>query len=227
MRQYKKYLLMLGVCAATAVFATGCAGNNGTKESESAVSAAESSAAAAQDELIASIDWQQVRDDFHSVAESEFPEINSYIDFAIYEDRNTIRLIWPLKDTAGQLEALQEAPRYVRLFNDTVAVQNSSIAKSTEESYGGLFDKYILELEVFRESDLVFPELYYINQVMDPGSNDMIIPQIITEDARKNAQNSYTVTIEKEAPVNESTTAAAGSSAATDETAAEGSSGSN
>ena len=67
------------------------------------------------------------------------------------------------------------------MFNDVVATQDFSIAKSSEHYYGGLWDKYTLQLEIFKEEDLLFPQKYYVNQEMDPGSNDPVLPQIVSD----------------------------------------------
>lgn len=130
------------------------------------------------------IDWDQVNYDFTFATDDAYPEISSYIDFEIIEDKKTIRLIWPLKNTATQLDAINNGAGFIKLFNDTVAIQDFSIARSSENYYGGLWDKYTLQLEIFKEEDILFPELYYVNQEMDPGSNDPVLPQIIDENTK-------------------------------------------
>ena len=130
------------------------------------------------------IDWDQVNYDFTFATDDAYPEISSYIDFEIIEDKKTIRLIWPLKNTATQLDAINNGAGFIKLFNDTVATQDFSIARSSENYYGGLWDKYTLQLEIFKEEDILFPELYYVNQEMDPGSNDPVLPQIIDENTK-------------------------------------------
>lgn len=59
-----------------------------------------------------------------------------------------------------------------------MAVQDFSIQSSNENYYGGLWDRYALELEIFRASDIMEPDNYYVNQAMDAGSNDPVIPII-------------------------------------------------
>ena len=130
------------------------------------------------------IDCDQVNYDFTFATDDAYPEISSYIDFEIIEDKKTIRLIWPLKNTATQLDAINNGAGFIKLFNDTVAIQDFSIARSSENYYGGLWDKYTLQLEIFKEEDILFPELYYVNQEIDPGSNDPVLPQIIDENTK-------------------------------------------
>ena len=93
-------------------------------------------------------------------------------------DWDQVRLIWPLDDKITQVEALEYGKAFIKTFNDVVATQDFSLAKSSENSYGGLWDKYKLELEVYNEADIMQPDLYYVNQYMEPGSNDPVIPQI-------------------------------------------------
>ena len=104
------------------------------------------------------IDWQQVGYDFELAIDGDYPEISSYTDFEVIEDKKIIRLIWPLKNTATQLEAMNNGAGYIKMFNDIVATQDFSIAKSSENYYGGLWDKYTLQLEIFKEEDLLFPQ---------------------------------------------------------------------
>ena len=127
------------------------------------------------------IDWDQVNYDFTYAIDEAYPEISSYIDFEVIEDKKTIRLIWPLKNTATQLDAINNGAGYIKMFNDIVATQDFSIAKSSENYYGGLWDRYTLQLEIFKEEDLLFPEKYYVNQEIDPGSNAPALPQIISD----------------------------------------------
>ena len=127
------------------------------------------------------IDWDQVNYDFTYAIDEAYPEISSNIDFEVIEDKKTIRLIWPLQNTATQLDAINNGAGYIKMFNDIVATQDFSIAKSSENYYGGLWDRYTLQLEIFKEEDLLFPEKYYVNQEIDPGSNAPVLPQIISD----------------------------------------------
>jgi hypothetical protein len=135
------------------------------------------------------IDWDQVRDDLEEQLNDnpDYPH-GRYVDFAVYPEQNTIRLIWPLDEEIGQLEALDYGTDFIKIFNDIVATQDFSLAKSSETSYGGLWDKYKLELEIFKESDMMDPDLYYVNQYMEPGSNDPVIPIIQTEESSENSE---------------------------------------
>ncbi len=125
------------------------------------------------------INWDQVRDDFEDELNDnpDYPH-GKYVDFAVYEDKKTIRLIWPLDNKITQLESLDYGKAIIKAFNDAARTQDFSIEPSNDNSYGGLWKKYNIELEVYNEEDIMNPDLYYINQYIPAGANDPIIPQI-------------------------------------------------
>ena len=125
------------------------------------------------------IDWEQVQEDCQAALSKEDYPKGDYIDIDVERlDQNVIRLIWVLSNDATQVEALNYGPDYIKAFNDAAAVQDFSIKKSADGYYGGLWDKYTLELEIFTEGDIMKPENYYVNQIIDPGKNDPVIPVI-------------------------------------------------
>lgn len=141
------------------------------------------------------IDWEQVRQECEDVMISDNYPLVSYIDFAIsdVEGVNKIRLILPLKNEATQVESLEYASSYIKEFNDVVRNQDFSIKPSGENYYGGLWEKYELEIEVYKEEDILFPEKYYVNQFIDSpdAQENFIIPYIsdLSEEEQNKAQN--------------------------------------
>lgn len=130
------------------------------------------------------VDWFQIEDDcYETLNQEEYPLLNQ-LDYVVFEDKNIIRLILVLKDEANQLDALTYGTAYIKAFNDAMATQDFSLARSGEGYYGGLWDKYGLELEVYPYSEILNEDTsgYYVNQAMDPASNDPVIPQIISEE---------------------------------------------
>ena len=154
MKKFKKAALIFTLAAGVTCFITGC--------TEKEIVKAQSSA---------------LEPDFK--IKDNYPQ-GDYIDVdrRRAESQKIIRLIWVLSDDANQLEALQYGPAFIKAFNDAVAVQDFSIQSSNENYYGGLWDRYALELEIFRASDIMEPDNYYVNQAMDAGSNDPVIPII-------------------------------------------------
>ena len=53
----------------------------------------------------------------------------------------------------------------------TTRPQDFSIKKSSETSYGGLFDKYDLEIQLFRADDIMEDSKYIVNQVIKAGTD--------------------------------------------------------
>ena len=125
------------------------------------------------------INWDEVREEIEEVMTSgDYPGV-SYTDFAVHEDEKVIELILPLDDTVDQLTSLSYGEAYIRQFNDIVAVQDFSIATSTDDYHGGLWDKYSIDLQIYDEKEIMFPENYFVNQIIDAGKQDPVLPQII------------------------------------------------
>ena len=80
-------------------------------------------------------------------------------------------LIWSLSNDISDDEALAYGNEYIRGINDYAATQDFSIKKSSEDSYGGFFDKYDLEIQLFRADDIMEPSKYIVNQIIKAGTN--------------------------------------------------------
>ena len=118
------------------------------------------------------LDWVQIRED----AEEQFNDKNlypksDYIDMAFKEEENKLLLIWSLANDISDEEALEYGELYIKGVNDIAADQDFSIDKSSEDSYGGLFDRYDLEVQLFREGDIMESSRYIVNQVIKAGTN--------------------------------------------------------
>ena len=105
----------------------------------------------------------------------EYP-LSEYIDTVVDEDSKTVTLIWPLKNEATEEDGVRYANELIRAFNDACADQDFSIARSTEESYGGLYQKYAVNIQVFREEDILAPELYLVSMTIPAGTNEAVVP---------------------------------------------------
>ena len=90
---------------------------------------------------------------------------------AFKADENRVLLIWSLSNEISDDEALAYGTEYIKAVNDYAATQDFSIEKSSENSYGGLFDKYDLEVQLFREDDIMENSRYIVNQVFEAGTN--------------------------------------------------------
>ena len=143
--------------------------------------AAQASAAAAQRATCSTASGRLDFDEAQSSCEELIQDadaypLSAYIDTVVDEDSKTVTLLWPLKNEATEEDGVRYANELIRAFNDACADQDFSIARSTEESYGGLYQKYAVNIQVFREADILAPELYLVSMTIPAGSNEAVVP---------------------------------------------------
>lgn len=129
------------------------------------------------------IDWFQVEDECYEILNAQDYPLVDQIDYVVFEDKKIIRLILVLKNEANQIDALGYGTQYIKAFNDAIATQDFSVARSGEDYYGGLWDEYGLELEVYPLDQILNDDTsgYYVNQEMAPGANDPVVPLLHTK----------------------------------------------
>ncbi len=159
------------------------------------------------------IDWDQVMAECEETLNKDDYPAGSYLDFAVHEEEKTVELIWPIENKTSQLVALEYGKAYIRAFNDAVATQDNKYAFSTDDYYGGFWDEYTIDLQVLWDTDyiLLHPEEYLVNQIIDAGSNDPVLPQVMAsmtkESTESDAQAVAETTAEGEAEGAAETTA--------------------
>jgi len=125
------------------------------------------------------IDWEQVMEDCEATLnQDEYPE-GQYLDFAVDEENNVTKIIWPLKHGVSPETCVEYAAAYARAFNDVIATQDFGYALSTEDSYGGYWDKHDMDVQVYDETTIMEPSQYYVNQIIPAGSNEPIHVQVM------------------------------------------------
>ncbi len=131
------------------------------------------------------IDWEQVIGDTEEILNADDYPLGAYLDYAVYEngedgdegiEEKYVVLLWPCSNEISEEEACEYAKAYAQAFNDAVRTQDFRYAASGGDYYGGFWDEYTLELKVFREDDILFPQDYLVYQVIRAGSNDKIKP---------------------------------------------------
>jgi len=131
------------------------------------------------------IDWEQVLEDAEGILNEEDYPLGCYLDFAVHEPTDDsigyTEIIWPCKNEMTGEEAIEYANALAKTVNDVIATQDFSYALSTDDSYGGYWDKNNMYVQVFRDQDILYPQQYYINQMVPAGTNHEIILQ---EDAQ-------------------------------------------
>lgn len=123
------------------------------------------------------IDFDEAQDSCEELIEDEdIYTLSSYIDTAVDEDTKTVMLIWPLDNSATEEDGVVYANEIVRAFNDACQEQDFSIALSSEDYYGGLYETYAVNVQVFREQDILSPENYFVSMTIPAGSYEEIVP---------------------------------------------------
>jgi len=176
MRKLSLYGLIIGFAIATVVSTSGCA-----KKTIVVVKNTQNTSVMPEfgtNENI-TIDWDQVKEDCKDALNQDDYPHGSYLDFAVHEEEKTIELIWPMTNDSNQEEAIDYGEAYIKAFNDAAAIQDFSIAKSTDDYYGGLWDTYRINLQVYAEKNIMNSENYYVNQIIDKGTDDAVLPQIM------------------------------------------------
>ena len=97
-------------------------------------------------------EWEQVQDELDGL----FTDTDSYpqsvkMEFSADEDAMSINLTWILKNGTDEDTAMEYAADMVQKFNDIVAVQDTAIEASSEESFGSLWDTFALTVQVGTE----------------------------------------------------------------------------
>ena len=105
----------------------------------------------------------------------EYP-LNDYVDTYVDEERKIVNLIWPLKDEADERDGVRYGILLIKLFNDACAQQDFSIRMSEENYYGGLYEDYSINLQVFRGKDILSPEKYLVSMIIPAGAREKVVP---------------------------------------------------
>lgn len=178
-----KKIMMALICGALLTGLTGC--------TKSTIVDPESNNTPGAGEVVGDIeiDWQQVADDSDSFFndKSEYP-YGKKMSFFLNEDKKEIALTWVVEDDIPEDEALVYASDLACEFNDIVAVQDSSIALSSEYSLGGLYDEYALIVGVLPEGTENDPSKWFVNVELAAGENNADAEVLESEAAAQKAE---------------------------------------
>ncbi len=151
--------------------AAGCGPKRG-RMAES-VANAEGPDTALRDDIV--LDFDEAQSSCEELLQDGDYMLGSYIDTYVDEERGIVNLIWPLKEMATEADGVIYAEAIIRAFNDACAEQDFSIAVASEESYGGLYEKYAVNVQVFREPDILSPEKYFVSMMIPAGSDERVV----------------------------------------------------
>ena len=122
------------------------------------------------------IDWEQAKVD----AEDMFTDVNEYpysVDFhlLLQPEQKEIMLVWVVKDDLPSSEIAKYSEALVKGFNDMVSIQDFSIERSSDTSYGGLWKTYGLSYGLAPESTQDDEDTWFISGSY-PAGTDFKLP---------------------------------------------------
>ena len=165
------------ICLAAAAGLGACGKKGDLKESVAASVAAEETPDTQIHEGI-KLDFDEAQATTEELVDDyadEYP-LNDYIDTYVDEERKIVNLIWPLKNEATEKDGVRYGILLIKLFNDACAQQDFSIRMSEENYYGGLYEDYSINIQVFRGSDMLKPENYLVSMIIPAGAREKVVP---------------------------------------------------
>ncbi len=110
------------------------------------------------------------------IEDEEIYVLNDYIDTYVDQERHIVNLIWVLQDDATEEDAVKYGKFLVKAFNDACVQQDFSIRAGDDSSYGGLYDNYRINLQLFRGKDMLLPENYLVSMMIPEATHEEIVP---------------------------------------------------
>lgn len=170
----KKILAVLCLAQTAALMVSGC----GKRRIQESIEA-ESYVATAPDFEIHDdivIDYDESQDTLEDLLDIEDYPLSNYIDTWVDTEEGIVYLIWPLADEATEEDAVEYANAIVRGFNDATSEQDFSIRTSGPHDFGGIYDTLAVNVQVFRESDIMNPDNYLVSMTIPAGEYREIVP---------------------------------------------------
>lgn len=160
---------MLIICGITAMLLAGCTKSNivtgGPVEPVFET----------QDGIV--LDWGQIGDDLDEefLDNEDYPQAVS-VNYSVNPDTLTMDLTLMVHAGTTPDDAVAFADAVVRMVNDEATTQDFSIEASTEDSYGGFFQDYSLNLIVMPDGMMEDQSVWLVNMAIPAGSNEAIVP---------------------------------------------------
>jgi len=114
--------------------------------------------------------WEQLWEDFSSIYgdQSLYPFVES-VNGGVYPEENMVKFYLLVNTDISEKEAGEYATKVVKGFNDLIAEQNSSYARSGEESYGGYLSQYGIYVMLGPDSTKDDPDTWILEDVIPAG----------------------------------------------------------
>lgn len=123
------------------------------------------------------LDWNQINEDLVEFYEDsdEYPGLLNF-NYVHKEEEKMIRAQLFVDDTVNGKKAASYASDMIKFLNDCIAVQNNSLALSSDDSYGGFFDDYGFTVQVIPEATKDDESTCLVNMTVAAGENTPIVP---------------------------------------------------
>ncbi|MDO5418280.1 MAG: hypothetical protein Q4F29_13855 [Lachnospiraceae bacterium] len=123
------------------------------------------------------LDWNQISEDVISCYEDtdEYPGLVTF-NYAHKDEEKMIKAQMFVDDTVDGKEAASYAADLIRYINDSIAIQNNSLAMSTDKNYGGFFDDYGFSVQVMPEATKDDESTWLVNMTVEAGAHTPVAP---------------------------------------------------
>ena len=122
------------------------------------------------------LDWDQISDDVGSFYEDlDHPGL-LYFNYAHKDEEMMIEAKLFVDDTVKKEKAVEYAAELIRYINDAARTQDSTLALSTEDSYGGLFADYGFRVSVVPEETEDDESTWLVDTTVAAGEDTPIVP---------------------------------------------------
>ncbi len=122
------------------------------------------------------LEWNQISDDVMSYYEyDEYPGLLTF-NFAHRDEEKMIEAQLFVDDTVDKETAAQYAADLIRHINDSIAIQDNSLALADENQYGGFFDEYGFTVQVMPEATKDDEGTWLVNMTVAAGEHTPVAP---------------------------------------------------
>lgn len=123
------------------------------------------------------LEWNQVNDDLIDYYEDsdEYPGLLNF-NYAHKDEEKMIQAKLFVDDTVTGEEGASYAEDMMKYLNDCIAVQNNSLALSSDDSYGGFFDDYGFTVQVIPEETKDDESTWLVNMTVAAGEHTPVAP---------------------------------------------------
>lgn len=123
------------------------------------------------------LEWEQISEDVMSCYEdsSDYEGLLTF-NFAHKDAQKLLTAQLFVDDSVSKKKAALYASDLIKYINDSIAIQNNSLALSTGTSYGGFFDDYSFTVQVMPERTQDDESTWLVNMTVEAGSHTPIVP---------------------------------------------------